>query len=77
MTFLVRLKILVLVLISIIFIPNTARSYEPKLQRFYHNDEYVSLIIDISKLHGTKSIIFLYGQSIEGKKIICLRAQCV
>lgn len=75
MTFLVRFKVLVLVLIPIISLPNTARSYDPKLQRFYHNDEYISLIIDISKLHGTKSIILLYGQSIEGKKIIYVRVQ--
>ncbi|XP_047349712.1 glutamate receptor ionotropic, kainate glr-3-like [Vespa velutina] len=45
-----------------------ARSYELELQRSY-DDEYVSLIINISKLHGTKSIIFLYAQSIEEMEV--------
>ncbi|KAL2712483.1 hypothetical protein V1478_018006 [Vespula squamosa] len=43
-----------------------ARSYE----LYSYNDEYISLIIDISKLYGTKYIVFLYAQSIEEMEVV-------
>ncbi|KAL2712484.1 hypothetical protein V1478_018007 [Vespula squamosa] len=57
MTSFVRLKILVLLL----FLPRLAKTYE----LFSIDDEYVSFIIDICKLYRTKSIIFLYSESIK------------
>lgn len=66
MTLLMRLKTLVLVFILVIlFLSKMARSYE----LHSYDDEYISLIINTSKLYGMKYIVFVYAQSIEGRKI--------